>query len=376
METTYLVSAMNKYIYLILFVTFIGCGPNIEIAPTDGPTGCTDEYALNFNTEATIDDGSCEYFVGTPYVLETPTGFPEMEIPIDNPMTVEGIALGRKLFYEEKLSGDNGQSCFDCHRSIRGFGDPNRFSFGIDGFRGDRNASTIINAGWQTAQFWDGRAATLEEQALGPVTNPIEMHAPSWSYVVDKLKDTEEYPPLFESAFGTINFDSSHVVKAIAQFERTFISANSKYDKWSRYEVAFTQSELRGREIFFTEKGDCFHCHPPPLFTDNKFHNNGLDTHPFADIGRAAITENELEEGLFFTPTLRNIEYTAPYMHDGRFEELFMVVNHYNSGGEASNTLDPLMKYQGIGLGLTSQDREDLVNFLYVFKGFGFFHYA
>lgn len=355
---------MNRLLFLISVFFLFSCRPDVhvDVVQTDG--GCTDPYALNYSDLAVTDDGSCEYFVGTPYVVETPLGFPEMPIPADNPMSVEGIALGRRLFYEGLLSGDNQQSCFDCHRSIRGFGDPNRFSFGITGARGDRNPSTIINAAWQDAQFWDGRAASLEEQALGPVTNPIEMNSPSWAVVVDKLKAHDEYPALFLEAFGTADFDSSHVVKAIAQFERTFISGNSKYDQWQRGELELTESEHRGRELFFTEKADCFQCHPPPLFTDNLYHNNGLDEPPFADMGRANVTENYLDEAAFKTPTLRNIEFTAPYMHDGRFEELFMVVNHYNSGGKASHSLDPLMKHQGVGLNLSETEQEDLINFL------------
>lgn len=354
---------MNKYFFLYIALFLFSCRPNV-LELNDDTAGCTDSYALNYNDSATTDDGSCEYFVGTPYIIETPHGFPEIPIPADNPMSVEGIALGRKLFYEELLSGNNQQSCFECHRSIRGFGDPNRFSFGITGARSNRNAPTIINAAWQDAQFWDGRAKSLEQQALGPVTNPNEMNSPSWAVVVEKLKETEEYPGLFLEAFGTEDFDSSHVVKAIAQFERTFISGNSKYDQWLRGETELTESEDRGRALFFTERADCFQCHPAPLFTDNLYHNNGLDEAPFEDKGRANISESHLDEAAFKTPTLRNIEYTAPYMHDGRFEELHMVVNHYNSGGKASYSLDPLMKHQGVGLNLTESEKEDLVNFL------------
>lgn len=296
--------------------------------------------------------------------LDIPSDLPTPNLPKNNPLTEEGVALGKKLFHDPILSGDNTQSCADCHLQANGFSDPNRFSEGVTGALGDKNASSIINAAWNTSHFWDGRAESLEEQALGPVTNPIEMNSDSWNQVIEELKSTKEYPPLFQAAFNTFNFDSTHVAMAIAQFERTLISSNSKFDKISRLEMAYTPSEWRGREIFTTEKGDCFHCHSAPLFTDNDFHNNGLDEDENLKEGRASVTGEQWDKGKFKTPTLRNIELTAPYMHDGRFSSLEEVVEHYNSGGKESSTLDPLMKNEGIGLGLTSQEKEDLVNFL------------
>ena len=303
----------------------------------------------------------------TPYSLETPPGFPVMNIPSDNPLTVEGVALGRKLFYDKILSGNNTQSCASCHNQSLSFTDNGtRFSTGITGAIGTRNAQPLINLGYNLHYFWDGRSATLEEQALGPVPNPIEMHL-SWVDAAAKLNANTTYSDEFKKAFGTTIIDSSHVVKALAQFMRTMISYNSRLDKRLRNEQSLTPAQSNGYVIFNTEKGDCFHCHSIDagrLMTDNQFHNNGLDS-VFTDLGRAAITGNQNDNGKFLTPTLRNIALTAPYMHDGRFQTLEQVIEHYNSGGKASPTVDPLMKHVGTGLNLTTQEKSDLLAFLH-----------
>ena len=325
--------------------------------------GCIDPIALNYNPDAHINNGSCEYITTTPYHVITPYGFPDMIIPEDNPMTVEGIELGRKLFIDPILSGDGTQSCISCHLQSANFSDTNQFSTGINGMHGNRNASTIINAGWNNSNFWDGRAITLEEQAFSPVVDPIEMND-TWSNVENKLNSNSEYIQLFKQAYNIDYIDSTHVVMAIAQFERTLISNNSKFDKYSRGEEVFTKSELNGFAIFNSEKGDCFHCHGTSLFTDNLFHNNGLDVEPFLDLGLGKITENTNDNGKFKTPTLRNIEVSAPYMHDGRFATLEKVIEHYDSGGHFSSTVDPLMKKLGVGLNLTNQEKSDLIDFL------------
>ncbi len=330
--------------------------------------GCMDPLAINYNPDACIDNGSCEYsnispFNPTPYIIETPFGFPEMVIPEENPMTEEGVALGEKLFKDPILSANNSQSCIDCHRIQSGWSDPNQFSTGIDNIQGTRNASTLTNVGWNNSLNWDGSSTTLESQAFEPVVNPIEMHN-TWSNVEEILNTNEEYLTLFKNAFNIDYIDSSHVVKAIAQFERTIISSNSKFDKYLKGEIQLTPSELNGYAIFNTEKGDCFHCHGTQLFMDNLFHNNGLDIEPFTDLGLGKITNNNTDNGKFKTPTLRNIEYTAPYMHDGRFSTLEEVVDHYDSGGKFSSTIDPLMKKVGVGLQLTNQEKEDLIAYL------------
>jgi len=325
--------------------------------------GCIDPIALNYNPDVHINNGSCEYITTTPYDIITPYGFPDMIIPEDNPMTFEGVELGRKLFNDPILSANNTLACINCHMPESSFSDPNQFSTGIDGFLGNRNSSALINLGWSSSFNWDGSVKSLEEQAFEPVTNSLEMHN-SWNNVENTLNQDEEYLLLFKQAYNIDYIDSTHVVMAIAQFERTLISNNSKFDKYSRGEEVFTKSELNGFAIFNSERGDCFHCHGTSLFTDNLFHNNGLDVEPFLDLGLGKITENTSDNGKFKTPTLRNIEVSAPYMHDGRFATLEKVIEHYDSGGHFSSTVDPLMKKLGVGLNLTNQEKSDLIAFL------------
>ncbi|MCF8275764.1 MAG: c-type cytochrome [Flavobacteriales bacterium] len=309
--------------------------------------------------------------ITTPYELNIPKGLPSMElfIPADNPMTVEGVALGRKLFYDPLLSGDNTQSCSSCHRQEQGFGDPRQFSQGIDGSIGNRNANALINLGWnQFGLFWDGRAATLQDLVFEPIRNPIEMNT-TWPEVEAKLNASDEYLSLFDQAYNADRVDSVLVTKAISQFLRTLISGNSKFDKWyNQQSIQLSESETRGFVLFNGEGADCFHCHGlGGLITDNKFHNNGLDV-TFQDGGRYLVTENAADLGKFRTPTLRNIEITAPYMHDGRFFTLEEVIDHYSEHILQSPTLDPLMKLVGNGgAQLTQQEKQDLLAFLKTF---------
>jgi len=290
-------------------------------------------------------------------------------IPANNPQTVEGVNLGRKLFYEPLLSGDGTQACADCHLAENAFTDPNRYSTGIDGSIGDRNAMPIYNAAWNFNEkfFWDGRALSIEDQAFGPVVNEIEMNN-TWPNAVATLQATSNYPDLFLEAFGTSTIDSVLVVKAISQFERTLISGNSRFDRHLLGENILTESELNGFNVFMDEtKGDCFHCHGSdanPLWADNIFHNNGLDT-SFEDIGLGKVTNDPLDYGKFKSPSLRNLAYSAPYMHDGRFESLEEVINHYSEGLVYSETIDPLMKnIASGGAQLTDTDKVDLKAFL------------
>ena len=317
-------------------------------------------------------DTDPEQYITTPYVLDIPEGLPPMDmfIPADNPMTVEGVALGRRLFYDPILSGDNTQACANCHAQEDGFSDMRPFSEGIDGSLGNRNAMALINLGWnQFGFFWDGREATLESQALKPVTNLIEMNT-TWPAVEAKLNASSEYRELFKNAYDVDYIDSLHVAKAIAQFERTLISGNSKFDKYyNQQAIQLSDQELRGLVLYTTEQADCFHCHGlGGLMADNRFHNNGLGTDFSADEGRFLVTGNEADKGKFRTPTLRNIELTAPYMHDSRFFTLEQVVEHYSEHVVASSTLDPLMELVGIGgAQLTQSEKDDLVAFLKTF---------
>ena len=315
-------------------------------------------------------DESVEEFNTTPYSLEIPSSLPPIDVPIDNPLTDEGVNLGRKLFHEPLLSADGTQSCASCHIQSAGFSDPNQFSVGIDGISGNRNAMALINLMWSPSLNWDGSSTKLEDQAFEPVINPIEMHD-TWLNVSEKLNTHAEYPDLFKSAFNIDEIDSNYVVKALAQFERTLISGNSKWDKFYRGEVSLTEQELRGWDLFnvdrtdFSAGADCFHCHTAPHFTDFTFHNNGLDSDEnFSDLGLYETTGSDIDKAKFKTPTLRNIEVTGPYMHDGRFSTLEEVIEHYNSGGHSSSTVSPLMKNIGDGLLLSPEDKQALLAFL------------
>ena len=235
----------------LILLGLVACGKDAGVLPTPPP-------------------------IPTPYELAVPTGFPEPTIPPDNPLTVEGIALGERLFADPILSVDSTIACASCHLSDHAFSDPRPFSQGVGGVT-NRNSMPLFNLLWSPSFFWDGRAASLEDQALEPVQEPVEM-GEDWDRVVAKLERHAEYPALFARAFGDALIDRRRVVQAIAQFERTLISADSKYDRWLAGQAEFTPEEERGFILFHNEEGDCFHCHVAPLFTNNEFHNNGLDS--------------------------------------------------------------------------------------------------
>ncbi|WP_418511104.1 cytochrome-c peroxidase [Corallibacter sp.] len=309
----------------------------------------------------------------TPQALEIPQVFAENIlapiIPANNPQTVEGVSLGKKLFFDPILSANNTQACASCHKPENAFTDIAQFSQGIDGISGIRNSMPLFNLAWNYDQnfFWDGRVFSLEHQALEPVTNPIEMHN-TWETVISRLQEHAEYPSLFNAAFPQQPITKELVTRAIAQFERTLISANSKFDKYLLGEAELTPQEQNGLNVFMDEeRGDCFHCHGNPnnpLWTDNIFHNNGLDA-TFSDNGLGDVTGDPADNGKFRSPSLRNLAYSAPYMHDGRFATLDEVINHYSEGLQNSPTIDPLMKKvnQG-GVQLSPQDKADLKAFL------------
>lgn len=312
-------------------------------------------------------------YVPTPVGLEVPQIFqdllPEPVIPIENPLTEEGITLGKKLFFDPILSADGTQACADCHAPAAAFSDNRQFSVGIDDLPGTRNSMPLQNLAWNfnEAFNWDGSARSLEEQAFEPVTNPLEMHN-TWPQVETDLQGSAEYRTMFERAFGSSTIDSTRVTKALAQFVRTLISGNSRFDQYLLGEIELTPSELNGIDVFMDEdRGDCFHCHGnpgSPLWTDNAFHNNGLDE-LITDRGLGAITGDPRDFGLFRSPSLRNLAFTAPYMHDGRFATLDEVIDHYSEGLVFSETIDPLMKAvaQG-GVQLSEEDKADLKAFL------------
>ena len=313
----------------------------------------------------------------TPYQLQIPkaVGWTSFPIPADNPMTVAGVELGKKLFFDPILSVNNTQSCGSCHQQISSFSDNRKFSMGALGDIGHRQAMPLFNLAWADKYnltnhkyFWDGGATDLERQVIGPIINPIEMANPDVFSVIARLQKHPEYPNLFRRAFGSDSITSVKLAKAIAQFERSLISSNSNFDKAERRERLRTESERNGFIIFSTEKGDCFHCHGnagSPFFTDFRFHNNGLEEMP-KDSGLMRITGKPEDFGLMKTPTLRNLSFTAPYMHDGRFSTLMEVIEFYNSGTKNSPTVDPMISknFHKGGLNLTPSEKIDLLNFL------------
>lgn len=302
----------------------------------------------------------------TPYVLNIPQGMPQMLIPSDNPLTVEGVALGRKLFYDPILSGDNSISCGSCHKQQFAFVDSTlQFSIGIDNVAGTRNSMPLFNLGWSTKGFfWDGGASDLESQVIGPIQNPVEMHE-SLPNALNELNNHSDYPLLFKAAFGTDSITVPLVMKAIAQFERTLISANSKYDLYLRGQITLTPQETNGLQLYSDmTKGDCNHCHVlGSTFTDFEFRNTGLDSIAI-DNGRYSITLNPNDKGKFKTPSLRNIALTAPYMHDGRFATLEQVLDFYNTGFHYPSNLDVNLQTAVKGR-LSPQEMQDLISFLH-----------
>ncbi len=277
----------------------------------------------------------------------------------------EKVELGRTLFFDKRLSADNTVSCATCHDPKFGFSDRLPVSTGIKGQKGTRSAPTVINRLYGKTQFWDGRAATLEEQAKGPLVNPIEMGMPDHDAVVKKLQGIKGYAAWFKEVFGRdVTIDDA--ASAIAAFERTVVSDDSRYDQYiAGDKKALSASERRGFEVFST-KGRCAICHGGPNFTDEEFHNIGVGMNKAQpDLGRYTQTKNEDDKGAFKTPTLRDIVSTAPYLHDGSEKTLDGVVAFYDRGGIPNPNLHPLMEK----LGLTKQERKDLVAFMKALSG-------
>lgn len=310
------------------------------------------------------------------YQLKYPANFGNrVNTPDDNLTTKQGVFLGRLLFYEPLLSADNSVSCSSCHRQELAFTDGVAFSRGVHGARAVRNSMSLTNLLWARKFFWDGRAGNLEEQAAFPLTNPVEMGQPL-DVSVRKLKNTNFYPAIFKQVYGDTAITTNRIVKALAQFERTLISANSKYDRYLADAYKPTDDELKGMTLFNAfpdpEKGirgaNCSHCHGGPKNYLELFHNNGLDSIS-KDEGIGAFTKLTTDRGRFKVPTLRNIALTAPYMHDGRFKTLSEVIDHYSEHIAPSPALSAFLQDASNtpgqrALKLTVTEKKQLIAFL------------
>jgi len=296
-----------------------------------------------------------------------PLGLPPIEWPKDNRYSAAKAELGRDLYYDKRISADETISCATCHEPKYAFTDGAPVSTGIDGKKGNRSAPTVINRAFSLAQFWDGRATTLEEQVKGPMANPIEM-GNSHEMVVASLKGIPGYRAMFAAAFGSDEITIDRAAMAIATFERTILSGNAPYDRYKKGDKkAMTPEQVRGMSVF-VDKAKCDRCHENFNFTLNAYANLGVGTDkPDPDVGRFAITKDPRDWAVFKVPTLREIEHTAPYMHDGSLKTLEEVVDFYDKGGIPNKNLDPNIKK----LNLTDQDKKDLVAFLKALSGEG-----
>lgn len=303
----------------------------------------------------------------TPYTLVKPLGFPDPYLSEKNPMTVEGIALGKKLYADPILS-ENGLSCTSCHSK------PRSYSGGVYHALNGYNMAIMahVNLAFKPVFNWEGSAPDLDLLPLGDFEP--EFFNTDHQKLVTRLLSHPEYPAMFKAAFSINHIDSltflelkTKIAYSIVQYLRSRVSANSRYDAYRVYKKKLSAEEMNGMAIFFSEKGDCFHCHPGPLFTDNGFHNNGLnDVFTGFDQGKFLVTGQQKDMGLFIAPTLRNIELTSPYMHDGRFTTLEEVVEFYTSAVKTSPTLDPIMtkRMTNRTMQLSETEKKELIAFL------------
>jgi cytochrome c peroxidase len=295
-----------------------------------------------------------------------PLGLKKPPIPDDNPMTREKVELGKMLYFDKRVSKDGTISCATCHDPKQGWTEHEPTSTGIHGQKGGRNSPTVINAAYASSQFWDGRAASLEEQAVGPVGNPIEMGS-SMEAVVEKFSKIPEYQERFQKVFGT-GVTEKGFAQAIAAFERTILSGDSPYDRFKAGDTAaLSAAQKRGLKTF--EKAGCANCHAPPAFSDYDFHNAGVDAHkPKPDEGRKAVTKKDDDTGAFRVPSLREVANTAPYFHDGSAKTLEEAVALMAGGGKdnphRSSDFDAVREAK-----LTARDQKDLVAFLKALSG-------
>lgn len=336
-----------KFLLLInMFLTTFSCSTDLE-----SPTKSSNSYKLEHE------------------------GFPNPIIPEDNSLTIDGIALGRKLFYEKLLSSNKSMSCATCHVQENAFTDTNRFSTGVRGLKGARQSMAVFNMAWSDNDFfWDGRAHLLRDQVLMPIQDSLEMNE-TLVNIVEKLNKVPSYVSEFHKVFETSKIEPLQISLALEQFIHSIVSNKSKYDRFLRGDAQLTASEERGRILFFSNYDplkpnatftNCSQCHSGPNFENNNYMNNGLDTDlQMKDEGRAKITKSQYQKGAFKVPSLRNIEITPPYMHDGRFKTLKEVIDHYSEEIKISSTVNPtLLSTSKLSPLLDSQEKVDLITFL------------
>ena len=291
-----------------------------------------------------------------------PAGWPQPHYTFaNNPLTSDGFVLGRKLFYDVRLSRDNTVSCGSCHQQFGAFSNfDHALSHGIYGLLGDRNSPGLGNTAWQTSFFWDGGVNNIESQPINPIQNHVEMDMTLPEFIT-RIGNDADYTVKFKKAFGDETINSQRIFRAMAQFMAAMVSSDSRYDKYTRNEdgATLTEQELRGLSTF---REKCGTCHKEPLFSDFSFRNNGLTpAMGMNDSGRAHITRNAADLYKFKVPSLRNVALTFPYMHDGRFETLEAVIEHYRTGITPSATLDPSLT---AGISMTDMDKQDIISFL------------
>lgn len=326
-----------KYLFLIIFPLLLSCSNNGD-----------DQYQ------------------NLPIEFKAPSNFPPVNYDFaNNPLTEKGFELGKKLFYDGRLSSDGIVSCGFCHIQEDAFTHHGHtFSHGVGDAIGTRNAPPIQNMVFQTTYMWDGATTHLDLQPIIPFTSEIEMHG-NFTDAIAMMKADATYVNLFKQAFSNGEINSENMLKAIAQFQIMLVSSNSRFDKFRRNEVGgnLTNDELQGYALF-NEK--CASCHATDIFTDNSYRNNGLPINPaINDIGRYRVTELEADKYKFKVPSLRNIEKTAPYMHDGRFYTLEAVLNHYSSGVVNTQNLDSSLNTSGIlGIPLSVTEKQQIIAFL------------
>lgn len=298
-------------------------------------------------------------------VFTVPANFPQPTYALDqNRPTAAGVRLGRALFYDGMLSRDGSIACAECHNQANAFTHHQHdVSHGIDDRVGTRNSMPLQNLAWTTSFFWDGGVNHLDLVPIAPIENPVEMDEQSGN-VVAKLRKSAKYPAMFKAAFGTAEINGPRFLQALSQFMLTMVSGNSRYDRWVRKEAGamLTSDEQAGLTLV---RAKCSGCHTGELFTDNSFRNNGLYIQGSRDIGRATVTEQPEDRYRFKVPSLRNVEKTLPYMHDGRFYSLEAVLDHYAENVQPTENLDPLLRQSGQpGISLTTDEKRQIIRFL------------